>query len=96
MRAAGNPCGPCMTAGSHLTRHCATGITAHNVAPPQASTGIGDAGPTMHSPLMYSRRDIAVMGYAAGLLTGLVVAFAACSPPTTVLDSDGRCIENCR
>jgi len=50
----------------------------------------------MRSPLMYSRRDIAVMGYAAGLLTGLVVAFAACSPPTTVLDSDGRCVENCQ
>ena len=50
----------------------------------------------MHSPFMYSRRDIAVMGYAAGLLTGLVVAFAACSPPSVVLDSDGRCVENCR
>ena len=85
-----------MTAGCRSTRHCATGITAHSAGPQQASTGIGDAGPNMHSPLMYSRRDIAVMGYAAGLLTGLVVAFAACSPPTTVLHSDGRFMENCR
>jgi hypothetical protein len=85
-----------MTVGNRSTRHCATGITARTVAPQQASSGIGDAGPNMRSPLMYSRRDIAVMGYAAGLLTGLVVAFAACSPPTTVLDSDGRCVEHCR
>jgi len=85
-----------MTAGCRSARRCATGITARNVVPQQASTGIGDAGLTMHSPLMYSRRDIAVMGYAAGLLTGLVVAFAACSPPSVVLDSDGRCLENCR
>jgi hypothetical protein len=29
---------------------------------------------------MYSRRDIGLMGFAAGLLTGMLVAFAACSP----------------
>jgi hypothetical protein len=28
---------------------------------------------------MYTRRDIAVLWYAAGLLTGLLVAFASCS-----------------
>ena len=29
---------------------------------------------------IYSRRDIAVMAYLGGLLTGVIVAFAACSP----------------
>jgi hypothetical protein len=29
---------------------------------------------------IYNRRDIAVMAYVAGLLTGMVVAFAACTP----------------
>jgi hypothetical protein len=33
--------------------------------------------------IFYSRRDIAVMAYAGGLLTGLILAFAACSPPAT-------------
>jgi hypothetical protein len=28
---------------------------------------------------MYTRRDLAVLWYAAGLLTGLIVAFASCS-----------------
>jgi hypothetical protein len=28
---------------------------------------------------MYTRRDLAVLWYAAGLLTGLLVAFASCS-----------------
>ena len=28
---------------------------------------------------LYSRRDIGVMAYAAGLLTGLVVAFTSCA-----------------
>lgn len=45
---------------------------------------------------IYSRRDIAVMAYCAGLLTGLLVAFASCSPATEVLDGNGVCIENCR
>jgi hypothetical protein len=29
---------------------------------------------------MYSRRDIAAMCFSAGLLTGLLIAFAACAP----------------
>ena len=29
---------------------------------------------------MYSRRDIGVMCFAAGLLTGLLIAFASCAP----------------
>lgn len=29
---------------------------------------------------MYTKRDVAVLSYVAGLLTGLVVAFAACTP----------------
>jgi hypothetical protein len=28
---------------------------------------------------LYSRRDIASMAYVAGLLTGLIVAFASCA-----------------
>jgi hypothetical protein len=35
---------------------------------------------------IYNRRDIAVMAYVAGLLTGMVVAFAACSPDPVVVD----------
>lgn len=31
--------------------------------------------------MIYSRRDIAVLAYAAGLLTGAILAFASCSPP---------------
>ena len=30
--------------------------------------------------MIYSKRDVAVMAYAFGLLTGVIVAFAACSP----------------
>ena len=30
--------------------------------------------------MIYTRRDIAVMAYVFGLLTGLIVAFASCSP----------------
>lgn len=29
---------------------------------------------------MYRVRDIAVLAYVAGLLTGLIVAFSACTP----------------
>jgi len=29
---------------------------------------------------MYSRRDIGAMCFAAGLLTGMLVAFASCTP----------------
>ena len=29
--------------------------------------------------MIYTRRDIAVLAYVAGLLTGLIVAFASCS-----------------
>lgn len=43
----------------------------------------------------YSRTDLAVLAYCAGLLTGLITAFASCSPPTQVLDSNGNCIANC-
>ena len=32
---------------------------------------------------LYSRRDIAVMCYAAGLLTGLIVAFTSCATTET-------------
>ena len=38
------------------------------------------AGSTMS---LYSRRDIAVMCYAAGLLTGLIVAFTSCATTET-------------
>ncbi len=30
--------------------------------------------------MTYTRRDIAVIAYALGLLTGMIVAFASCSP----------------
>lgn len=36
---------------------------------------------------VYSRRDVAVMAYAAGLLTGMVVAFASCSPADRPVES---------
>ena len=29
---------------------------------------------------LYSRRELAVVTFAAGLLTGMVVGFAACTP----------------
>ena len=46
---------------------------------------------------IYSRRDIGVMSFAAGLLAGLVLGFAACSPPPEVIDSrTGICLANCR
>jgi hypothetical protein len=30
---------------------------------------------------LYHRRDIAVMAFCAGLLFGVITAFASCSPP---------------
>ena len=36
---------------------------------------------------IYSRRQVAVMAYAAGLLTGMVVAFASCSPAELPVES---------
>ena len=30
---------------------------------------------------LYSRKDILVLAFVAGLITGMVVAFSACSPP---------------
>lgn len=34
--------------------------------------------------MTYTRRDIAVIAYALGLLTGMIVAFASCSPEPPV------------
>ena len=31
---------------------------------------------------IYSKREIAFMAYCFGLLTGMIVAAASCSPPT--------------
>lgn len=30
---------------------------------------------------LYSRKDLIVLSYVAGLITGLIVAFSSCSPP---------------
>jgi hypothetical protein len=30
---------------------------------------------------IYTRNQLAAMAFAAGLLTGMITAFAACSPP---------------
>lgn len=36
--------------------------------------------------MTYTRRDIAFMAYFFGLLTGMIVAFAACTPPEQPVD----------
>jgi hypothetical protein len=46
--------------------------------------------------LYRDRKDTAVTFYGLGLLVGMVVGFASCSPPTEVLDGSGHCVENCR
>ena len=32
------------------------------------------------SAVIYTRKELAIMAYVFGLLTGLIVAFASCSP----------------
>ena len=38
-------------------------------------------------PMIYSFRDVAVLAYVAGLLSGMIIAFASCSAdPDSVHD----------
>jgi len=48
-----------------------------------ARCGLPHTGPCLRPPRdwrIYSRKDIGVMAFTAGLLSGMVVGFAACTP----------------